>query len=382
VAKTRISAVNLKAELLANGLRPTPAFLASYGPPYLSKSRAYGNPDDLEIVAQRIPQEIYLLPERLVCSVNVRSGSKWLLDWSPEDGFLVQCDEIVAPLSFPLTPKFYSTLLEEDRLARSVVTLYGGGSLGVFIHGNCSLVDMGKACQYCSISPNRSREQEFPMVVSEKLLASALAAALADQDCPISQVMINGGNFRDPDRSFLYYAHLCKVARRAIEESGRDVELHLIVYPPATLDLLKELAGFNLCVAMNMEVFDPALFQQFCPGKHAVLGQLHVLRALSRAAEVLGPGNVFSILVGGLEDQESMDRGMECLAGEGVIPVINVFHPDPETPLAGRSAPPVGRILEMGRSLQEIFGAATFARPFYLGCGRNSLDTEAYFQMF
>jgi hypothetical protein len=111
-------------------------------------------------------------------------------------------------------------------------------------------------------------------------------------------------------------------------------------------------------------------------------GQLHVLRALTRAAEILGAGNVFSIVVGGLEGQESMDRGMERLAGEGVIPVINVFHPDPETPLATRSAPPANRILEMGRSLQAVFDKTTFARPFYLGCGRNSLDAEAHCRMF
>jgi hypothetical protein len=377
------SGVALKAELLANGVRPTPAFLAAYGPPYLSKRRAYGNPDDLRIIGQRIPQEMYLLPERLICSVNVRSDSNWLLDWSPDDGFCIRCDEVKAPISFPVTPEFYTALLEDGRPVRSVVTLYGGASLGIFVHGNCSLVDMGKACQYCSISPNRSRKQEFPLVVTPELLASALAVALADTACPFSQVMINGGNFRDPDRSFLYYARLCQAARRAIDEAGRDdVELHLIVYPPADLELLGALAGLDLSVAMNMEVFDPVLFQRFCPGKHAVLGQLHVLQALTRAAEILGAGNVFSIVVGGLESQESMDKGMERLAGEGVIPVINVFHPDPETPLATRSAPPANRILEMGRSLQAVFDKATFARPFYLGCGRNSLDAEAHCRMF
>lgn len=383
MGETARSGVALKAELLANGVRPTPAFLAAYGPPYLSKRRAYGNPDDLGIIGQRIPQEMYLLPERLICSVNVRSDSGWLLDWSHEEGFFIRFDERTTPISFPVTPGFYTALLEDGRPVRSVVTLYGGASLGIFVHGNCSLVDMGKACQYCSISPNRSREQEFPLVVTRELLSSALAVALADRTCHFSQVMINGGNFRDPDRSFLYYARLCQSARRALDEAGRDdIELHLIVYPPADLELLKELAGLNLSVAMNMEVFDPALFQRFCPGKNAVLGQLHALKALTRAAEILGAGNVFSILVGGLESQESMDQGMARLAGEGVIPVINVFHPDPETPLAMRPAPPASRILEMGRSLQAVFSETTFARPFYLGCGRNSLDTEAYYQMF
>lgn len=377
-----LATTTLKAELLANGVKPTDAFLSAYGPPYLAKRRAYGNPDALEFLDRPLPQEMYLLPERLVCSVNVRAASEWCLDWSAEDGFVVRRGSFSAPLSFPLTPSFYEVPLADGRPARNVVTLYGGGSLGVFVHGRCSLVDMGKACQYCSISPNRIRQSDFPVVVSEDLLQEALEAALSDTSYPFSQVMINGGNFKDSNRSFLYYARLCAVARAAIEKVRPEVELHLIVYPPADLELLRELAGSNLSVAMNLEVFDQDLFRQFCPGKDAILGQEHLFAALTRAVELLRAGNVFSILVGGLEEQPSMDQGMRRLADVGVIPVINVFHPDPETPLAERPAPTAARILTMGRSLQAIFEDSLFSRPFYLGCGRNSLDTEAHYRMF
>lgn len=375
------SAAALKAELLAQGVRPTEAFAASYGPPYLAKQRAYGNPDDLPFVGRSLPQEM-VLADGLVCSVNLRSASPWWLDGTPASGFFLRSGAFSTPVTFPRSPAFYDATLADGRPVRSVVTLYGGGSLGVFVRGSCSLVDLGKACQYCSISPNRHRETGFPEVVSEKLLREALQAALADPGCPASQVMINGGNFPDPDRGFLYYARLCAVAREVIDASGRDVELHLIVFPPARLDLLHELAGLDVAVAMNLEAFDARMFEQICPGKTEVLGQAHILAALRRAVEVLGTGNVFSILVGGLEGQESMAEGMARVAGEGIIPVINVFHPDPETPLATRPAPSTERILEMGRNLQEIFTAAPFARPFYWRCGRNSLDTEAWLRLF
>lgn len=377
-----VSAVRLKAELLARGVKPTPLFLSVFGPPYLAKRRAYGNPDDVSYLGRSLPQEMYILPERLICAANVRADSCWELDWSQELGFFVRCGDLRTPVSFPRTPSFYERKLPDGRPARDVITLYGGGSFGVFVHGNCSLVDMGKACQYCSIAPNRSRQTDFPQVVSEDMLRAGLRLALKDEECPVSQIMINGGNFRDPDRSFLYYARLCAAAREVIDESRREVELHLIVYPPADLELLRELAGLNLSVAMNMEVFDPLLFQEFCPGKDAVLGQAHTLSALSRAAILLGSGHVFSILVGGLEEQRSLAAGMKLLVEMGTIPVINVFHPDPETPLQNRSAPSADQILEMGACLQEVYQSASFARPFYSGCGRNSLDTEAHLKMF
>lgn len=372
----------LKAELLAQGVRPTESFVSNYGPPYLTKQRAYGNPDDLPFLGHSLPQEMYLAPEGLVCSVNLRATSSWWLDGSPESGFILRSGSFTAPVSFPRIPAFYNQTLADGRPVRNLVTLYGGGSLGVFVRGSCSLVELGKPCQYCSISPNRSRETGFPEVVSGNLLRSALEVALADRTCPVSQIMINGGNFPDPDRGFLYYARLCAIAREVIEKSGRDVELHLIVFPPARLELLQELAGLQVAVAMNLEVCDPALFEKICPGKTEILGQAHILEALRRAVEVLGEGNVFSILVGGLEGQESMSDGMWLLAEQGIIPVINVFHPDPETPLAAHPAPSAERILQMGRSLQEIFIHTSFARPFYLRCGRNSLDTEAYLRLF
>jgi hypothetical protein len=260
----------LKAALLAEGVRPTSSFVAAYGPPFLAKQRAYGNPDDLPFVGQSLPQEMYLSSENLVCAVNLRRHSSWCLDTSRENGFVLRSGRRTLPVSFPRTPAFYEERLADGRPVRSLVTLYGGASLGIFVRGDCSLVDLGKACQYCSIAPNRSRETGFPKVISEQLFRSSLQAALADSTSPASQIMINGGNFPDPDRGFLYSARLCAVAREVIEESGRDVELHLIVFPPARLELIRELAGLDVSVAMNLEVFDPVLFQQYCPGKTAV----------------------------------------------------------------------------------------------------------------
>ncbi len=131
VTDRTITSATLKTELLASGVRPTPSFISAYGPPYLAKRRAYGNPDDLAFLEQPLPQEMYLGREGLVCAVNARRGSRWELDWSPEYEFTVRCGDLVFPLSFPLTPSFYAERLPDGRLVQSLVTLYGGGSLGV-----------------------------------------------------------------------------------------------------------------------------------------------------------------------------------------------------------------------------------------------------------
>ncbi len=373
----------LKARILSEGLRITRNALKAYGPPFLRKRRAYGNPDPLEYTATAIPQELILGKDpALVVSVDVSPESDIVLDVESPDLFFITTDgEERYEVNFPREPAFYRQRIAVDRYASQVITLYGGASLGIFAFGRCDLVDRGEACKYCSIEPNRTRNTSYPIVVKPADLEEALRLALRDNTHPAEQIMLNGGNFPDPDRSFEYYLSLCKTARRAIEESGREIELHLIVFPPRNLDLLADLRGLDASVAMNLEVFDEKLFQLYCPGKHEVAGQAHIRNALTFAADRLAPSRVFSILVGGLEPIASLRAGMRNIARSGIVPVVNVFHPDPETPLAARPRPSTDEILSMGSALQEIYQDHGFA-PFYNRCGRHSLDAEAAMGLF
>lgn len=380
-----VLALRVKMEILHHGVVPTESALAHYGPPYLEKRRAYGNADDVAFLGRPLPQEAYLEPAHLITSLNVRRHSPWSLDWTEESGFILSCAAggWVVPVDFPLRPAFYDYPLSGGGTVKHVVTLYGGGSLGIFVYGRCALVDMGKACQYCSIEPNRRRDDvDFASVIGEARLREALSLALQDSDAPIRQVMINGGNFPDPDRSFSHYARLAAAAREVIDASGRDVDLHLIVYPPKTPRLFATLAPHDVGVAVNTEVYDPDIFKRVCPGKATVGGQGHILASLCQAAETLGAGHVFSIFVGGLEPQKSMTRGMRFLADHGVTPIVNIFHADPRTPLYNHPEPSIERILEMGYEQEILFREYEFMRPFYMHCGRNSIDTEAYLGLF
>lgn len=368
--------VELKLQMLADGVRVAPDFSHWFGPELLEKRRAYGNPDPEAFRSRRIPQEIYT-EDGLIVAVNVREQSGLLL-WADASGFFVT-DKQGRPhlVSFPRRPDFYERQLTSGETVSHVITLYGGGALGVFAYGDCDLVQREVACAYCSIGPNRSQTNEFAEVVRYEQLHRALEIALADSSAPIRQVMLNGGNFPEMDRSFRYYAELAKTARGAIDQSGRrDVELHLIVFPPRDLELFRLLEGLDLQLAMNLEVFDPLLFERYCPGKAAVAGQKHIRQALERAAIILGEGRAFSIIVGGLEPMKTLGPGLTEIAAAGVTPVINVFHPDPGTPLETRAAPTRETILDMGRALQVVYERHNL-RSFYTGCGRNSLDTEA-----
>lgn len=378
-------AVDIKMGILSNGLKLSQSVLDNYGLPFLEKRRAYGNPDPEILRRKCIPQELLIDPkqERLIASVNVNNNSIWSLIYD-ESKYWLQCHNEKYEVSFPIRPNFYDYKINgkngEVNLS-SVVTLYGGGSLGVFAYGTCQLVQIGKPCHYCSIQQNREKEPEFAYTVSEDIIYKAVMEALKDDKANLSQIMLNGGNFPDMDKSFLYYIDLSKAILRAIKDSKKDIELHLIVYPPKNLDLIENLRGLNLGVAMNTEIFDPHLFKKYCPGKVNTAGREHILSALKRAVSVLGKHRVFSIFVGGLEPIESLTEGLNFLADMGVTPVINVLHTDPGTPLENFPNPSKEFIEEMGLALQNIYKKHSM-HPFYLNCGRNSIDTEAFKNLF
>lgn len=375
--------VEVKANLLSQGMQVTEGMLANYGLPYLLKRRAYGNPDPLRFKDVGLPQEIYINPgdEQLVVSVNIKDDSPWKLDHVDGQYFLVDPQGRPQAIDFPLRPEFYDAQMSTRQRVSQLITLYGGGSLGIFAYGNCALVDMNKACHYCSIAPNRGRQDEFEHAISEPKLEEALRLALRQLPAQVNQVMLNGGNFPDRDKSFRHYAKLARRIAEVIKDEGAQIAPHLIVYPPETIDIIEELEGAGVSVAMNTEVFDPELFNQYCPGKVATGGRDHIFNALRKAVDVLGKGHVFSIMVGGLESVESLDEGLNFLAENGVNPVINVLHTDPETPLEGFPNPRPETILEMGSRLQQVYRKHG-SKPFYMNCGRNSIDTEAYKNLF
>lgn len=377
---TTISDVEIKASILSNGIAVSPAALEGYGPPFLGKRRAYGNQDPLDLRSLYLPQEAYILPSRLVVAMNIRQQSCWQLDLVDGSFCVSRKSEVVALVDFPLRPAFYDKYISDGLSVAQVATLYGGKALGIFAYGDCVFAQIHDACQFCSLSQNRQKGTDFVRLVTPAQVQQTLEAAL-EEDETVSQVMINGGTLPDLDDNFRYYAGLVRRARGAIDKLNKNVELHLIVCPPRDLSLVGLLKGLNAKIAINMEVFSTELFETYCPGKSRAVGRDQILAGLCRAVEEIGAGNVYSILVGGLEPLDELAKGIEHLGKLGVVPVINVLHTDPETPLEGYPNPGVEYIMNAGRLLQVAYREFGW-QPFYEDCGRNSIDTEAYRQLF
>ena len=379
------SATWWKAQLLSNGIYIDESVVDNYDESFIEKRSAYGIQDPIEYRHRRIPQELFILPEEVVCAININPNSKFILKYSSENttySVIFENKEVV--VSFPKRPKFYSRYISGTKKLRTnqVITLYGGHSLGAFIVRNCWIEKNG-VCHFCSLCNNHGNFNDFLNIIDTQSLVNSVRIALSE-DYPITQIMINGGNLPDLDVNFMFYYKKVLAIRRLLHELDReDIELHLIVSPPMDLSLIDNLRNTNIKIAMNMETYSNELFSKFCPGKSQYIGHEHIFNALKKCVEILGTEHVFSIFVGGLEPLVSLESGLLFMHENGIVPVINVLHVDPNTLMEEKDRPSSNFILTAGNILQKIYSSYSDSFiPFYYKCGRNSLDSEAYLKLF
>ncbi|MBC1936706.1 biotin synthase [Listeria grandensis] len=369
----------IKVEILANGINYDDAFIVQYNQDEttLQKRRAYGNSDEVIRSNVKVPQEI-VLPGNIVVATNQRSSSSWNLDY--KDGkYIVHDNETVLNVNFPVQPKFYDYYNSEKVKLDQLITLYGGSTLGVFSPGTCYFWGKKLECKFCSLQPTRAQLSNHKIFIEPDKVVEATQLALTDKTNEIKHFLLNGGTISDYDKGFKKHLAILE----AVNNSGilNEVPMHLISMPPKDLTLFKELARLEATIAMDIEVFDPELFNDICPGKSKDYGRENFIHALTVAVDYMGEGNVYCGFVAGLEPIDSFIEGLYFMADKGVVPAVNIFHNDPESQFKNHSRPSIEYINEVGKHMAIIYKKYNY-KPFLEGSGRNAVDTEAYRQLF
>ena len=156
----------------------------------------------------------------------------------------------------------------------------------------------------------------------------------------------------------------------------RELGLLVGVQTPPHRDLrrydgLREL-GVNR-VSFCFEIFDRAIFQEVCPGKHAEYGLDHYLEAI-RYCAALGkrgprhePWVTNGEIIAGLEPPESSIHAIDWITSVGAIPTVCVFRPLTGTDLEATPPPRSEDLVPVFRHLYE----ACMERGLPIGCAPN-----------
>ena len=130
-----------------------------------------------------------------------------------------------------------------------------------------------------------------------------------------------------------------------------DIPIGVSVYP--TKDSSEKLYSAGACeVKYNVETMDPELFRRFCPD----LSLPSVIEALDNAVNIFGRNRVSSNFIIGLgESDETVKKGIECLVGRCIIPILRPISPHPlRNNVRNINRPDAARLLRLGGMLRDL----------------------------
>ncbi|MTI43204.1 hypothetical protein JM93_03083 [Roseibium hamelinense] len=371
--------IELKIQSLAAGVRYEGAFLEHYAANRnaIGKRRAYGNSDRLpeSLRSHKVPPEFSIGP--FAYAVNYSEQGQVRLVVEGNRYLAVAADGREFEISFTETPRFYEAHMSSGQPIRNYATVYGRSTLGFFTPGVCYYFAAGSECHFCSLKDTRrTMKKDISHFINPEDVREAIERISDLDPGAFNKVMLNGGNLKDHDKGFLRHLRIAEEIRETCDRL--NLTIHLITMPPSTTAMIDHAKGLVDKIVFDPEIYDEKLMALICPGKAGDFGRAGYESAFLRATAVLGVGKVHAGLIAGFESIDSLARGFEYYGDMGVVPAVNIFHPDPGTALENFVRPGAGFIRTALSELMKVYLRIPEATPFLPNSGRNAIDTEAF----
>lgn len=225
----------------------------------------------------------------------------------------------------------------------------------------CYYKQTNKACQFCNL-PVANCSYNFSDIteITEDFLKNE----------NFRHILLGGGSSQ-PRGNFSEILKLASYLR-----SKTDMPIYLMSIPPYNLEIIEQFYKVGITeVAFNIEIFDNAIAQKYMPGK-GLIPRNHYFDALKKAVSLWGKsGNVRSMVIAGLEPDESLLSGIEKLCQIGVQPMVSIFRPMDGTPLQDRVPLPSVHLFELYAKIKALcFKYEQTLGPTCIYCQNNTLS--------
>jgi hypothetical protein len=275
-------------------------------------------------------------------------------------------DVAVVPVELSPRPAWYDQALPSGKPMTRIGTLQGT-YLGIYQAKVCEYWTQKPAkvnCKFCSVGLNLGVDDADEKSVDEVLQVVRTARA----ESGITYVDFNTGHYDGDTYLDILEPYIVRIKR----ETG----LLVGVQTPPHRDLrrydgLREI-GVNR-VSFCFEIFDRALFQEICPGKHAEYGLDFYLEAIRYCAQLgkQGPRHEPWVtngeIIAGLEPAASSIAAIDWITSVGAIPTVCVFRPLVGTDLEDWEPPRTEEMVPVFRRLYE----ACMDAGLPIGCAPN-----------
>jgi hypothetical protein len=234
--------------------------------------------------------------------------------------FVVDAGALRVEVEAGPVPRFYGRKTTSGRPMWHVGTVQGSHLL-VSPSGTCGFSTHGAPCAFC-------REGARPADQSVATVADVIDVVRAAFEEGVADfVFFNSSVYDSEDGGITFLMPYVESVRKHF-----DTFVAVQVHPPRTNAWIDRTYAMGVdALSYNLELFDPVLLGRHCIGRARYIGRERYLEALAYAAGVFPGGTVWTDLVLGLEPAESTIEGIEAFARLGVVPVLAVHHPGPDT---------------------------------------------------
>jgi biotin synthase-like enzyme len=273
-------------------------------------------------------------------------------------------------------PAYYN-LRTSNNNAMVKIGQIGGEDCLFFCYQNyCSHFSKHEECLFCNLVSTTDTYQSVFKKKDSVDIGEAAKAAFSEGR--VKHVLLTGGCFNH-EKEIELVGEIIQSIRKHTGFS--KVPGTILPSPARNSDELKRYYDTGIgAIGFSMEIWDDKLYQAICPGKSKSISHKEFVDSIRLAVKIFGAGNVYGVLVMGLEPKHTFLEGVRELSAIGANVVPFVWSPNPGSKLEGHRAPTskwyVDTVLEAADIVREAKIPSGIENHCYR-CDGNSLLHDA-----
>lgn len=326
--------LELKAELLVNGVNATPEALKEVGREYKEQNHGLFGWDFEDHVGISLPDD-FVLPDGTIVQFRRNSGSAYHVRMEEEGLILSDEKTDICRVKWIPRPAYYN-LKTANHNAMVSIGQTGGEDCLFFCYQNyCSHFAKKEECLFCNLASTSNTYRSVLKKKDTEDIGEVARAAFSEG--AVKHVLLTGGCFNH-QKEIELVAEIIKSIRKY---TGFDrVPGTILPSPARNSDEIKKYFATGIkAIGFSMEIWDEKLYRAICPGKSNNMSHGAFINSMGTAVKIFGAGNVYGVLVMGLEPKDTFLEGIKELANLGANVVPFVWSPNPGSRLQGHRAP-------------------------------------------
>jgi regulator of replication initiation timing len=367
--------LELKAELLVNGINATAEALTQVGNTYKEQNHGLFGWDFEDHTNVTLPDD-FALPDDTIVQFRRNSHSKYLIDKIDKVLTLRETNREICRIRWLPRPAYYTQKTKSNKNMVKIGQVGGEDCLFFCYQNYCSHFSQNEQCLFCNLVATSKTYDSVLRNKDRDDIGEVAQAAFSEGK--VRHLLLTGGCFNHQKEIEL----VSNIVKSIRDQTGFDrVPGTILPSPPRSIEEIQKYHDSGIqAIGFSMEIWDEKLYQAICPGKSKNTSHTEFIDSIKNAVKVFGEGNVYGVFVMGLEPRETFLEGVKTLAGLGANIVPFVWSPNPGSKLAGHRAPTSKWYVETVTEAAEIIRDANLpagTENHCYKCDGNSLLHDA-----